>query len=207
MDGSDRGMDHRRISNEAALDSKDLIILEKERMRMKRCMTWVFGILVVLAFIPPAVVAGEMKIGVVDVQKVISDSKEGKRLSEGLKKKKDELQQRLDTMQQDLVKMKEDLDKQGMMLSMDAKEDREKEYERKRREVAYAYEDIREEMRKAEQEAMQAILVELEKVVKDYGEKNGYTLVLERRRGGILTYDDAIEVTDDIIKAFDQIKK
>lgn len=207
MDGFEMEMDPRRFFDAAGVRSNHRIIQEKERIRMKRCMTWVFGVLVVLALLPPVVVAGEVKIGVVDVQKVIADSKEGKRLSEGLKKKKDQLQQRLDTMQQELVKMKEDLDKQGMMLSMDAKEDREKEYERKRREVAYAYEDVREEMRKAEAEAMQAILRDLEKIVKEYGTKNGYTIIMERRRGGIITYDEAIEVTDAIIAAYDQSKK
>jgi outer membrane protein len=180
---------------------------KKERKQMKRCMTWVFAVLVVLALTPLAFAAGDGKIGVVDLQKVISESKEGKRLSADLKEKKDQLQQRLDAMQQELVKMKEDLDKQGMMLSMDAKEDKEKEYERKRREMAYTYEDIREEMRKAEAEAMQSILSDLEKIVKDYGEKNGYMMILERRRGGIITYDDAIDITDAIIKVYDQSKK
>ncbi len=151
--------------------------------------------------------ADASKIGVVDLQRCITESIEGKKIYQELKKKKDEMQKKLDVKQEELLKMKEEIEKQSMMLSVDAREDKEKTYERKRREFKYYYDDLSEEMMKAEQEARKNILAELEKVVADIGAKEKYSMIFERRSGGIMYIDKAIDITSDVLKAYDQTKK
>jgi len=151
--------------------------------------------------------ADSLKIGVVDLQRCITESVEGKKIYQELKKKKDEIQKKLDVKQEELLKMKEELEKQSMMLSVDAKEDKEKVYERKRREFKYYYDDLSEEMMKAEQEARKLILAELEKIVAEIGAKDKYHMVFERRSGGLMYIDKTIDITVDVLKAYDQSKK
>jgi outer membrane protein len=112
-----------------------------------------------------------------------------------------------DKQQEDLRGLKDELDKQSMMLSMDAKEDKEKEFERKRREFKFLYEDLSEEMRKVENDARKKILEELEKMVMDMGKKGNYLLIFERRSSGIMSLDKAIDITDDVIKAYNKTKQ
>jgi outer membrane protein len=147
------------------------------------------------------------KIGVVDLQRCITESEEGKKIYQELKKKKDEMQKKLDVRQEELLKMKEDIEKQSMMLSVDAREDKEKAYERKRREFKYYYDDLSEEMAKAEQEARKGIIADLEKVVAEIGAKEKFQMIFERRSGGIMYIDKAIDITPSVLKAFDQSKK
>jgi len=161
----------------------------------------------VLIFSASAYCAENLVIGVVDLQRCITESAEGKKIYQELKKKKDEMQKKLDVRQEELLKMKEEIEKQSMMLSVDAREDKEKTYERKRREFKYYYDDLSEEMMKAEQEARKGILVELEKVVAEMGEKGKYSMIFERRSGGLMYSDKAIDITDEVLKAFDQPKK
>jgi outer membrane protein len=147
------------------------------------------------------------KIGIVDLLRCYTESKEGKRVIEQLKKKKAVLQKKFDAKQNELLKLQEDLKKQSMMLSMDAKAGKEKEYERKRRELRYTYEDLMNEMRKADADAKKRMFKELQKVINDIGQKGKYLFILERRAGGIMYYGKIIDITDEVIKAYDLTKK
>ncbi len=173
---------------------------------MKRFML-PFGLLVLLISTPFGVsMAADLKIGVTDLQRCITESEEGKRVYQELKKKKDDMQSKLDERQDVLLKLKEELEMQSMMLSMDAKEDKAKEFERRKREFKYFYEDLNDQMQKAESEAREAMLKDLEKVVEEFGKKNGFTMIFERRSSGIMYLETAIDITDKIIEAYNKMK-
>jgi len=177
---------------------------------MKRYLSLFFFVVFMMAvtvFPLSAVGADPGKIGVVDLQRCLTESIEGKKAFQDLKTKKDVMQRKLDERQEELLKLKDELEKQSMMLSMDAKEDKEKEFERKRRDFKYFYDDLSSEMKKAEAEARAKMLKELEKVVVDIGEKGLYLMVFERRSGGIMYIDKAIDITVEVIKAYDKTKR
>ena len=171
---------------------------------MKRNLILLLGI-IVFTFFPIVTHGAETgKIAVVDLQECIRKSIEGKKVFEKLKKTKDDMQKKLDKKQDELLKLKEELEKQGMMLSMDAKEDKEKEFERKRREFKYFYDDLNEEMRKEEAEARKEVLKDLEQVVMKIGEEGKYFLIFERRSSGLMYFDKPLDITDLVIKEFDK---
>lgn len=168
-------------------------------------VSWV--ILLVLVLGVADLQAEAKKIGVVDLQICIRESFEGKKIYDELSKKKDAMQKRLDEKQNELLKLKEEIDKQGMMLSMDAKEDKEKEFERKRREFKYFYDDLSEEMRKAEAEAKKDMLKDLEKVVSEIGKKEGLSLIFERRSSGLMYVSETMDISQQVLKAYNELKK
>ncbi|MCD4718232.1 MAG: OmpH family outer membrane protein [Desulfobacterales bacterium] len=165
-------------------------------------------VLIILCFLPvSAIGADSVKIGTVDLQRCIMDSIEGKKVKNELQKKKNNMQAKLDERQNKLLKLKNEIEKQSMMLSMDAKEDKAKDFERQRREFKYFYDDINNQMRKAETEVKKLLLEDLEKVVKDIGDKGNFTLIFERRSGGIMYMQKTVDITDEVIKAYDLTKK
>lgn len=147
--------------------------------------------------------AQAMKIGVVDMQKFQKRSKGFQSLSAKLKTKFDALQQKLDTERNALAKLEDDFKKQSMMLSLDAQEDKKRELDKKRRYFKYLYEELTMEMKELEQEATGDIGKELEKVVKKLAEKEGYTLILEKRTLGLIFYSTAVDITDRVADAYD----
>jgi outer membrane protein len=147
------------------------------------------------------------RFAVVDLQRCIKESIEGKKVFEKLKGEKDAMQKKLDIKQNELVKLKEELDKQSMMLSVDAQEDKAKDFQRKQRDFKYLYEDLTQELRKAEAEERRRLIKELERVVLDIGKKENYLFVFERRSSGIMYMDNVIDITDKVIEAYDQTKK
>ena len=165
-------------------------------------------VLTALCLLPvSAMAADSFKVGVVDLHRCIQESIEGKKAKDKLQTKKDDMQKKLDERQNKLLELKKELEKQSMMLSMDAKEDKEKEFERQRREFKYFYDDISNQMRKAEAEIRKDLLGDLEKVVKDIGGKGNFTLIFERRSSGIMYLQDTIDITDEVLKAYDLTKK
>jgi len=89
-------------------------------------------------------------------------------------------------------------------LSMDAQEDKQKTIERKTRELKYLYKDLNEEMVRAQEKENKRIFEELGKVIEKIGSEGNYTLIMEKRVGGVLYFSKSIDITDQVIKAYDQ---
>jgi len=147
------------------------------------------------------------KIGVVDIQKLQKKSKNFQVISARVKKKFDAMQQKLDEERNGLIKLEDEFKKQSMMLSLDAQEDKKRELEKKRRYYKYIFEDLSQEMKDTESEATADIGKELEKIVKKIAEKEGYTLILEKRTLGLIYYSEVIDLTDRVVEAFDATKQ
>lgn len=174
---------------------------------MKRFFYVFVGIFIILFSQHNALGANGNKIAVVDVQKLQKNSAAFRSTRAVLKKKFDALQQKLDQEKKALLRLEEDFRKQSMMLSLDAKEDKRIELEKKRRYYQYIYEDYTQEMKNAEIDATRKIGKDLEKIVERIAQKEGYALIIERRTVGLLYYDDAIDITDQVTEAYDKMKQ
>ena len=166
-----------------------------------------FGIIflsVVLLSLPGTVLAAEsFKVGVIDMQKFQQESKKFQQVREDLKKKFETLQKKLDKEKADLAKIEEEFKKQSMMLSLDAKEDKQKEMERKQRYYKYLYNEYTQEMKDAELDARKKVGKDVEKIVGSMGDKGGYVMILERQAPGLIYFNHALDITEKVVKAYD----
>lgn len=150
--------------------------------------------------------AEPVKIGVIDLQRCIQESNEGKRIAESLKSKQAEMQKDLDKKQQELVDMQKDLEKQSLMLSMDAKTEREKEFEKKKRDLGYLIQDLNESMKEAETNARISILNVLSGVVDNIAKQQKFDLIVERTNGGILYFSKGLDISDQVLAELNKAK-
>jgi outer membrane protein len=173
-------------------------------------MKKLFGLFVILTtiflFQHNAMAAEPIKIGILDLQECLSKSNEGIRIKQSLKKKLDSMQKKVDEAQKELVDMQKEMEKQSLMLSLDAKEDKQKEFEKKRRDLGYLIQDLNEEAKKAEAEAKQEFVNELEPVLKMVSEEGEFDLILERLGGGVLFTSDALDITGHVIEELNKAK-
>jgi outer membrane protein len=183
----------------------DLFTIRGKKMK-RMSMGLLVGFLAIFMFQSEGFCAAPVKIGVVDMQRFQENSKTFQKIKEKLREKYESLQKKLDTEKAELLKLEEEFRKQSMMLSLDAKEDKQKELEKKRRYYKYLAEEYTQQMKDAEGEARRQVTKELEKVVEKLGRKGGYLMVLERRTIGLVYYDDAIDITDQVTRAYDELK-
>ncbi len=154
------------------------------------------------------IVLGEdhIAIRIIDMQRCLKESKQGQKIFEALKNKKETLQRKLDKKQKALLELRKELEKQSMMLSMDAQEDKKKDIERKARELEYFFKDLNEEMMRAQEKEKKKIFNELKDIIEKIGSEEKYALIMERRAGGVLYFDESKEITEQVIKAYDELK-
>ena len=169
--------------------------------------------------IPSALVAGAVllglaggagaaatRVGYVDVQKVIVRSLAGVAAREQLEKDKVTMQKDVEARKAELDKLRDELEKKGLVLSVDAKREKEETFQRKVRDLRRLADDLEKELQRKEQQATQKILQELTGLVEKVGKDRGFLLIVERRSAGVIYADPEADVTDEIIKLYDQEK-
>ena len=181
---------------------------KRESMMRKHFLLSAIIVMVILLAYGISRGEGGIKIGLIDLQRCVQESEEGLKAVELLKKKKGALQRQLDEKQRELLELRKELEKQAMMLSMDAQEDKRKTIERKTRELEYFYKDLNEEMMRAQENEKQRILKEIiGTIIEKMGSEGGFTLIMEKKAGGVLYFTDSVDITGEVIKAYDQMKK
>ncbi|UCB48166.1 MAG: OmpH family outer membrane protein [Deltaproteobacteria bacterium] len=172
---------------------------------MKRLFILTVGIFITLCFQYTALGASASPIAVVDIQRLQNQSKAFQKERAKLKNKFEAMQEKLKAEEETIRKLEEDYNKQSMMLSLDAKQDKKRELERRKRHYKYLYEDFTKEMKDEEQDATKVVGKDLEKILENIAQKQGFILILERRTIGLVYYADAIDITDQVTQAYDKM--
>jgi outer membrane protein len=141
----------------------------------------------------------ELRVAVVDMQRALNDCEAGKKAKDQVKAKFERSQDQLKRQKDDLDRLKESYDKKALVLKEEERRNLEKDLEGRTLEFKRKYEDFQRDLKRTDAELTQGIVEELYGIVRDYGEKNGYQLVLEAS-SGLLYADKAVDVTDEIVK-------
>lgn len=146
-----------------------------------------------------------MKVGVIDVRRVVAESAAGKRAGDRLqtqvkKAEADTLKER-----QELERLRNDLDKKGPLLKEEERRNLEMDFQKRSVTLQRTMGDLQQELQLKEREMMQDILKDLEGVVIDIGKADKYTLILDRSQ--ILFSDQTIDITNRVIESFNSRAK
>ncbi len=162
--------------------------------------------LIVLGYLGSAW-AADLKIAYIDIQRAINECNAGKDAKKALTKEGEKFQRLIADKQKELQTIKDSLEKQALMLTPDARTNKEKEYQNKLREFQRWGEDTQNEMNQKRVEMERRISSDLVKVIQKLGTDEGYTLILEKNENIVLFGSKTIDITDRAIKAFDAYKK
>jgi len=162
------------------------------------------GIFFILSVSEVVFAASEYKIAFVDLQKALNLCKAGQDAKEEFARKVEKAEEKLASQQEELKRLKEILEKQSAMLNEETFKKKEKDYQTRLRDFKRLYEDSQNELKVQDSEITKEILEELVKVTQEYGKEKGYTFIFERSESALLFADDATEVTEEIIKIYDQ---
>ncbi|HEY7602497.1 MAG TPA: OmpH family outer membrane protein [Methylomirabilota bacterium] len=150
--------------------------------------------------------AAGTRVGYVDVQRVIVRSVAGVAAREQLERDKVTMQKDVDNRKIEVDKLREEMEKKGLVLSSESRREKEETLQRKVRDLRRLAEDLEKELQRKEQQATQRILGELTGIIEKMGKERGFLLIVERRSGGVIYGDPEGDVTDEVIKLYDQEK-
>jgi outer membrane protein len=162
------------------------------------------GMLVVLAcFTTQNGFAADLKIAVINVQKIIVSCDSGKAAKERFDTKMKELQGSFKKEEEALKVLQDEIKKKSSAWSEEKKAEKMREFQKNGRELQAKTDDARFEMKQLQDKELEPILKALEKVVEKYGKEKGYTAILDSKNG-VVYFDDSIEVSDTIVKKLNE---
>lgn len=162
------------------------------------------GLLLAAAFLvaPDAALAESPKIGVIDFQRVLAESKKGQEAKSKLEAEQEKRAKALEKMQEELRTMQEDLQNQQMLLSEEMQQQKQEQLRQKVRDFQRRQQDYTEEMKRLERAALEEIQTKVQSVVDDYAKENGLDLVIGT--AVIAYYSEKVDITDKVIARLDR---
>jgi len=166
---------------------------------MKRLL---FSVAIVL--LSASVSLAGIKLGYVDLQKALNECIAGKEAKEKLKKEIQQKQEQIQQKEKTIQALKAEIEAKQAVLSEEALQKKQDELDRLMRDYKRFVQDANEELKRKEAQYTNQILKDLREIVVEFGKKHGYTIIFERVPGVLLYVDDTLDLTEKIIKIYDQ---
>ena len=163
-------------------------------------LVWMFWIVPVVQSAEP------VKIGYVDAQKILDNTKAGKKSKESMEEFIKSRQKIIDLDEAEIKQLQDDLMRQAAVLSPDARREKEESLQRKVVEYQRRAGEMNKEVQTKKKEVLDKFNAELEGVVKKVAERGGYSFVIDRNaEGGVLLYGkESFNLTDEVVKEFEK---
>jgi outer membrane protein len=150
---------------------------------------------------PPAA-AGPLRIGVINVERLVQESALGKEAFNRVKRINDQKKEEGDKLQKELRDLEQKLADQGSALADDKRETLQKSYQEK----AIAFKRFQDDATRELDTAQKKELGELERrvfpVINQVGKEKGYTMIFNKFQAGLLYADDTVDLTDEVLRVF-----
>lgn len=150
--------------------------------------------------------ADVVKIGLVDFQKVLDNSTAGKAAQAEINKKGETMEAEIRKMGEEVEALKNNLEREALVMSREAREEKERELRIKISDLRVLQNRHMQTFQEAERELVQKIQKEVMDLVREIGAKEGYQLILERRESGAVYFINSMDITDQIIAAYNKKK-
>jgi outer membrane protein len=149
----------------------------------------------------PAPAAG-LKIGVINVERLVQESALGKEAFNRVKKINDAKKEEGEKLSKELREMEQKLADQGSAMADDKRDALQKSYQEK----AIAFKRFQDDANRDLEAAQKKELSELERrvfpVINQVGKEKGYTLILNKFQSGLVYVEDSVDITDEVLKVF-----
>ena len=153
----------------------------------------------------PALLFAGVKIGYVDINRVINESKAGKEIKRQFVEYMNSVQSQLKALQEEINKLREEIQTKGKFMDEETLKKKRLELERKMSDYKILYQDAQRELRQRDQQASEKVMGMLKKIIERIGKKEGFTIILEKTQSAILYASPKIDLTDEVLKAFDEM--
>lgn len=148
------------------------------------------------------VAAQEIKFGYVDLRRALNDCEAGQKAKEEFKRQVDRLQVELQKQKDEIEKLKDQLEKKAAVMKEEERRNLENDYRRRLRDFERKYKDSQGELQIKDNELTSDILKQLQVVIRAFGRRHGYTLILENSSSTVLYSSQDADLTDQIIDEF-----
>ena len=158
--------------------------------------------LAALALVVALPVAAQTTIAVIDVQRVVTESDPGKQAIQKLKAISDAKVAEGQALQQNLATLQEQFNKQRFTVSEERLAEMNKELEDGSIAIRRFEDDAKRELEDARRRELGGLEQRILPIINQIGQERGITLIFNKFQSGLVYADDAVDITDDVIRRF-----
>lgn len=159
-----------------------------------------------LGLIGPLQVRGQemVKVGVIQIDRAIAESEEGKAAMADLQKKGQARQEGLAKQQKEIQDLQAQIQRQGATLNQEAQATLGRNLQSKQIALQRANEDFQREFNQLQQDIISRLGAKILAEVQKYAAENNFYLILNSssQNSQVLFNDNSVDITSDIIKRF-----
>jgi len=159
-----------------------------------------FAVLLLAFFALPVWAQEKVKIGVVDIQRIISESQAGKVAKERFRTQVKKVETELIREKQEVERLKSDFEKKSPLMKEEDRRSLEKEIQKRERGYVLSARDSQEELRQKEGEMTGEIFKDIVKVVNEVGKGDKFSIIVERSQ--VPYSDEGIDITKKVIDLY-----
>jgi len=161
---------------------------------MKKLFISILTGIFIFCMAAPLFAESQGKIGYIDLSRSFDEYQKTKDFDKELEGKGDMKQDEREKLVQEIRKMREELE----LMNKNAREKKEADIESKIKSLQEFDQEAKTDLTKERDNMVKDILKEMSDVIKEYGEKNGYSIIVNDR---VLLYGDSgMDLTNEIIK-------
>ena len=146
--------------------------------------------------------AEDVRIGYVDVRKVMTESKAGQRAKSEIEKMVKERREKLGREEQQLKDMQQAYEKDKLLLTGSQREAKQQEFQEKVKSFQQARADAQHEIDQKEHEFTSKALGQIREIIRDLAKEQKLTLVFEKNEAPVLYAVDGPDLTQKVIERF-----
>jgi len=143
------------------------------------------------------------KVGCIDLQRTLHETKAGKQATARLEAQKTEKQKTVNDKRDNLKKEADELEKQRVVLKPDAVAKREKELQDEYVQLQQLFVQLQQDLAKQEAQLVRDIYGKASSIIESIARRDGYTMIVEKNEGGVFFVDKSIDITDEVNKRLD----
>lgn len=152
-----------------------------------------------------SVYAADIKIGVIDTQRIMAESKAGIATRTLFQKEVQEHNNRLQAKQKEIQALQEELNAKGKEMTAMALAEKQEKFSNTLKELTRMKNDITEDLETRDNELSQKILNAIRELVVQYSQKEKFTMILDKN--SLVSYDSTVDITDKIIQLYDAAQR
>lgn len=146
----------------------------------------------------------EVKVGIVNIQKVITTVSEGKAVMKTLKKSAETKQKELKSEEESIIKLQQSFQKQDLVLSEKAKIKKQQELRAKITALQQKSMQYQKDFQKQESQLKQPILEKLKPIIDEISKSEKVSMTFELTSSPVVYAEKKVDITEKVIKAYDK---
>ena len=167
-----------------------------------KMIKWMTAVVAMVFMMGSVVYAENLKVGVIDTQKILALSSYGKAAKAEIQKKGEALTSDLKTRETEIAELKAKIEREGLVMSPEMREEKEREFRIKVGDYQAQEKKAKQEMAQLQMKLSGRIQEDVLEIVDGIGKKGGYTLILDK--GTLMYAADAIDISDQVIEIYNK---